>query len=438
MSIVQRSRSLKLPFLGDSARELIKPVVMKGLLLKERVQSGAAYGPLDDGFQQDPYPAYRILRANDPVHWSELSRGWVFSRFEHVDAILRDHARFGSDERRAGDAAPEYTSPFPEGRSILVMDPPDHTRLRGLVSRAFTPRTIADMEPRIKQIVDDALAEVPENEPFDLMEKLAYPLPVTVIAEMIGVPATDRDRFKRWSDRVARILEPTITRTEMSEALTAGEELSDYFRDIIAQRRAEPQDDLISRLLVAEEDGDTLSMDEMLAMLRLLLAAGNETTTNLIGNGLLALLRHPDQLRRLQDDPSLVDGAIEELLRFDGPVQTDGRTVLEDMEIEGKQLKRGQRAVLLIGSANRDARVFERPNALDITREGPAHVAFGRGIHHCIGAPLARMEGRIAFTALVEQFREIRLLKSKPRYKNNIVLRGLTSLPVSVERTSRP
>ena len=434
MSIVQRSRSLKVPLLGDSAKELIKPVVIKGLLLKERVQSGSVYAPLDDGFQQDPYPAYRALRAKDPVHWSELSRGWVFSRFEHVDAILRDHERFGSDERRAGGAAPEYTPPFPEGRSILVVDPPDHTRLRGLVARAFTPRAIAEMEPRIKQIVDDVLADVPDNESFDIMEKLAYPLPVRVIAEMLGVPAEDQDRFKEWSDRVARILEPTITPGEMSGAVAAAEELSDYFRGIIALRRSAPQDDLISRLIAAEEDGEKLSMDEMLAMLRLLLAAGNETTTNLIGNGLLALLRHPDQLRRLQSDPSLVDGAIEELLRYDGPVQTDGRTVLEDIELEGKKLKRGQRAVLLIGSANRDARVFERPNALDITREGPAHVAFGRGIHHCIGAPLARREGRIAFTALVEHFREIRLVNAKPRFKNSVVLRGLRSLPVTVER----
>lgn len=434
MSIVQRSRGGKIPILGESAREFLKPVVIKGLLLKELVQSGTTYAPLDDGFQQDPYPAYRALRANDPVHWSELSRGWVFSRYEHVDSILRDHERFGSDERRAGDAAPEYTPPFLEGRSILVLDPPDHTRLRGLVSSAFTPRAIAELEPRIKEIVDEILTGFAENEPVDVMAELAYPLPVTVIAELLSVPSDDRARFKTWSDHLARILEPTITAAEMETAVSAAAELSDYFRGIIEERRKNPQDDLITRLISAEEDGETLSMNEMIAMLRLLLAAGNETTTNLIGNGLLALLRHPDQLRRLQDDPSLVEAAIEELLRFDGPVQTDGRTVLEDMEIEGKQIKRGQRAVLLIGSANRDARVFENPGGLDITRDDAPHVAFGRGIHHCLGAPLARMEGRIAFAALIEHFREIRLLKAKPRFKNNVVLRGLETLPVSVER----
>ncbi len=407
---------------------------MRGLLLKERVQSGAMYPPLNDGFQQDPYPTYQTLRDKDPVHWSELTHGWVISRFEHVDMMLRDFKRFASDERRAGGAAPPYTPPFPEGRSLLVIDPPDHTRLRGLVSRAFTPRAIADLEPHIEQIVDETLSQIPENEPFDLIERLADPLPVTVIAEMIGIPPEDRERFQVWSARVARILEPTMTRAEMEVALVAAAELSDYFRMIMEQRRAEPQDDLITRLIEAEEEGSKLSMDEMLSMLRLLLAAGNETTTNLIGNGMLALLRHPDQLRLLQEDPSLAEGAVEELLRYDGPVQTDGRTVLEDMELEGKQLKRGQPLALLIGSANRDGRTYERPDALDITREGQPHVAFGRGIHHCLGAPLARLEGRIALAALARHFREIRLVEAKPRFKDNVVLRGLRSLPLEVRR----
>jgi cytochrome P450 len=434
MSIVQRSRGLQFGPLGESAKEVIKPVVMRGLLLKERVQSGATYPPLDAGFQQDPYPTYRTLRAKDPVHWSELTHGWVISRFEHVDMMLRDHKRFASDERRAGGAAPPYTPPFPEGRSLLVIDPPDHTRLRALVSRAFTPRAIANLEPHIEQIVDETLSAFPENEPFDLMERLAHPLPITIIAEMIGVPPEDRARFQTWSERVARILEPTITRAEMDAALVAAEELSDYFRVIIEQRRAEPRDDMITRLIAAEEEGEKLSMDEMLSMLRLLLAAGNETTTNLIGNGMLALLRHPDQLRLLQEDPGRAEAAVEELLRFDGPVQTDGRTALEDMELEGRRIKRGHPLILLIGSANRDARVYENPGALDITRDGPAHVAFGRGIHHCLGAPLARLEGRITLAALARHFREIRLAEAKPRFKDNVVLRGLRSLPLEVER----
>ena len=434
MSIVQRSRGLQFGLLGDSAKKFIKPVAMRGLLLKERVQTGAMYPPLNDGFQQDPYPIYETLRTKDPVHWSELTHGWVISRFEHVDAMLRDHKRFGSDERRAGGAAPPYTPPFPEGRSLLVIDPPDHTRLRALVSRAFTPRAIANLEPHIEQMVDEALSQVPENEPFDLMERLAHPLPITIIAEMIGVPPEDRERFQHWSERVARILEPTITPAEMEAALVAAAELSDYFRVIIEQRRAEPQDDMITRLIAAEEEGSKLSMDEMLSMLRLLLAAGNETTTNLIGNGMLALLRHPDQLRQLQENPDLAAAAVEELLRYDGPVQTDGRTVLEDMELEGKQLKRGQPLILLIGSANRDGQAYEHADALDITREGQPHVAFGRGIHHCLGAPLARLEGRIALAALARHFREIRLVEAKPRFKDNVVLRGLRTLPLEVER----
>ena len=436
MAIRQSSRSGRLPFIRGAARERIRPLLIRGLLWKERVQSGAMYAPLDAGFQQDPYPAYRTLRAHDPVHWSELSRSWVISRFADVDAILRDHQRFASDERRAGDAAPDFTPPFPEGRSILALDPPDHTRLRSLVSRAFTPRAIAALEPRIQDLVDEILGGFPEDRPVDVMERLAGPLPVTVIAELLGVPVADRARFKTWSDQLARILEPTTTPPQLERAGRAAAELSDYFRAIIAQRRQTPRDDLISRLIAVEQDGEGLSMDEMLAMLRLLLAAGNETTTNLIGNGLLALLRQPDQLRRLQEDPSLAEAAVEELLRFDSPVQTDGRTVLEDMELHGKPLRRGQRAILLIGAANHDARVYDRPNKLDITRDESPHISFGRGIHHCIGAPLARMEGRIVFRALVERFATIRLAEAQPRFKDSIVLRGLQTLPVTVERAS--
>jgi cytochrome P450 len=375
MSIVQRSRGAKIPFVGAPARKLLKPYVINGLLPNARVQSGAAYAPLDAGFQQDPYPAYRRLRANDPVHWSELSRGWVLSRYEHVDAVLRDHKRFASDERRAGDQAPPYQTQFPEGRSILALDPPDHTRLRGLIARAFTPRAIAELEPRIKEIVDEILTAFPEGERVDVMNRLAVPLPVTVIAEMLGVPAKDQRTFKDWSDDVSRILEPTITPQEIEAAQRSAAALSDYFCEVITERRREPRGDLISRLIAAEEDGETLSVDEMLVMLRLLLVAGNETTTNLIGNGLLALLRHPDQLARLRDDPSLLEPAIEELLRFDSAVQTDGRTALEDMELEGKPARRGQRIALLIGSANRDARVYERANELDITRDEAPHVS---------------------------------------------------------------
>ncbi|MEE9278226.1 MAG: cytochrome P450, partial [Dehalococcoidia bacterium] len=324
-------------------RPLIRPLAMRGLLFKERLRSGVSFNPLAPAFQQDPYPKYAELRERDPVHWGVLTKAWVLSRYEHVDAILRDPARFASDERRAGDQAPAYENPLGEERSLLRLDPPDHTRLRTLVTRAFTPRAIESMALRVREIVETQLDPVRDGATVDIMAVLAYPLPVTVIAEMLGVPAEDRDRFKVWSNAVARTLEPTISPHEIGGAVRAAQELAEYFRGIIAARRQHPREDLISGLIAAEEEGDKLTESEMLVMLRLLLVAGNETTTNLIGNGLLALLRNPDQLQRLRDDPSLTESAVEELLRFDSPVQIDARVALEDTEVDGHLIRRGQR-----------------------------------------------------------------------------------------------
>ena len=313
---------------------------------------------------------------------------------------------------------------------MLVLDPPDHTRLRALVSKAFTPTAIEALKPRISTIVSEILDRIDDPAGFDLIDTLAYPLPVRVMAELLGVPSQDYAQFKLWSDRRARILEPTMTAAEAELAVQAAQEFDAYFRTVVNARRAVPQDDLISTLVAVEEQGDTLTEYELLMMLRLLLIAGNETTTNLIGNGMLALLRHPEQLRALQQNPELIPAAIEELLRYDTPVQLDGRTALEDMNIKGRSIAKGQGIVLLLGSANRDPEVFTIPEQLDITRNEANHIAFGRGIHHCLGAPLARLEGRIAFEALFERFTDLRLLTERPQFKDNVVLRGLTALPM--------
>jgi cytochrome P450 len=276
---------------------------------------------------------------------------------------------------------------------------------------------------------------MPEDEPFDLMEAFAYPLPVTVIAELIGVPAEDRADFKRWSGPVARTLEPTITQAEWEEAQEAERALDEYFERVIAERRDAPHEDLLSALILAEDAGEKLSHDELLVTLKLLLIAGNETTTNLIGNGMLALLRHPAQLDRLRDNPVLLESAIEELLRYDGPVQIDARWALQDVELRGKRILKGQGVIPLIGSANRDPRFFAEPRKLDIGREPNHHVAFGRGIHHCLGAPLARLEGQVAFQAFLEAFDRVALATDKPEFRDNVVLRGLRSLPLRVHRS---
>jgi cytochrome P450 len=299
------------------------------------------------------------------------------------------------------------------------------------VNKAFIPQAIEALKPRIRAIAEALLDQIQDPAAFDVIETIAYPLPVIVMAELLGVPTQDRAQFKLWSDQRARLLEPTITASEIQIAIQAAREFDAYFMDVINMRRKEPRGDLISTLVAAEEAGDKLTQGELLVMLRLLLIAGNETTTNLIGNGLLALLRHPDQLQALRHDPGLMPAAVEELLRYDGPVQIDGRTTMEDMEIKGRHIQKGQSTIVLIGSANHDPDVFRNPEQLDITRKEGSHIAFGRGIHHCLGAPLARLEGRIAFEAILERFADIRLLTDHPSFKDNVVLRSLRSLPVS-------
>src|SRR5262245_19915024 len=412
-------------------RTLVRPLAMRAMLVREWWQSGVTYNPLSPRVYLNPYPKYAELRAKAPLHWSPLLESWVATRYADVDAILRDQKRFSNDPRRRQRTRAERTSvDNPGGQSMLFVDPPEHTRLRALVNKAFTPQAIAALTPRIQAIVQELLDQIPEPSYFDLIDTLAYPLPVIVMAELLGIPPQDRAQFKHWSDRRARVLEPTITPREIQEANRAAYELDDYFRGVIQARRFAPRDDLISRLVATEEAGDKLTQDELLVMLRLLLIAGNETTTNLIGNGMLALLRHPEQLQALQQNPALIPTAIEELLRYDTPVQLDGRTALEDMQIKGRSIVKGQGIVLLLGSANRDPEVFTHPEQLDITRNEASHIAFGRGIHHCLGAPLARLEGRIAFEALFERFTDLRLLTAQPQFKDNVVLRGLKALPI--------
>ena len=415
-------------------RMFVRPLAIRAMVLREWWQSGVTYNPLSPRVYLNPYPKYAQLRVKDPVHWSPLMDAWVVTRYAHVDAILRDHKRFSNDPRHRQRArAPRTTVDNPGGQSMLFLDPPDHTRLRALVSKAFTPQAIAALTRRIQAIVQELLDQIPAPSHFDLIDTLAYPLPVIVMAELLGIPPEDRARFKRWSERRARVLEPTITASEIQEANRAAYELDDYFREVIAARRREPRDDLISTLVAAEEAGDKLTPDELLVMLRLLLIAGNETTTNLIGNGMLALLRHPDQLQMLRENPELMDTAVEELLRYDTPVQVDARTVLEDVDLHGRHIAEGQGIILLLGAANHDPEVFSVPEQLDLTRRETTNLSFGRGLHHCLGAMLARAEARLAFAGLLERFSEMRLLTESPPFKDNVVLRGLRALPIAAK-----
>ena len=410
--------------------KLIRPIAKRSLLTWEWLESGVVFDLTSRDVLASPYPTYKRLRERDPVHRMRLVDAWVLTRYDDVQAVLLDHNRFSNEGAGAGDR--EYTN----DRSMLDLDPPDHTRLRSLVSKAFTPRSVAALGPRIEKILEQLLDEVDGEDRFDLIDSFAFPLPIIVIAEMLGVPAQDLDRLKEWSNDIVLSLEPILTREQRERFRRSEQELYEYFEGIIALRRKDPQDDLVSALLAAEEEGDRLSHGELLATLLLLLVAGNETTRNLIGNGTLALLRNPEELQRLRGQPELLEPAIDELLRYDSPVQLDGRTALEDVELGGKLVRSGQQVVSVVGAANRDPAAFSDPDRLDIGRQEKSHISFGRGIHYCLGASLAMLEGRIAFEGLLERFSSIRLA-AEPQQREQVVLRGVEDLVIEVERDSQ-
>ncbi|MCU1681883.1 MAG: cytochrome [Amycolatopsis sp.] len=396
----------------------------------------------DPKHRADPYPDYRGWQLTAPIS-EPVDRLFVLTKHKDCTAVLRD-LRFGHAEgdeagplRAKPVDAKEYTLVDENGnpvRSFLGLNPPDHSRLRKLVSKAFTPRMITQLTPRIEQITAELLdAALAVAGPVDLIRDFASPLPVVVISELLDVPLADRERFEGWSHQLARALDPDfLLPAEVREsAMRAREEFADYFRELVALRRANPGDDLLSALVAVHDQGDVLTENELLATLILLLIAGHETTVNLIGNGTLALLHHPDQLARLRDEPELIDRAVEELLRYDSPVQLTFRYALEDAEVGGQAIPRGSFALLLIGAANRDAEEHTDPDALDVGREPSRHLAFGQGVHFCLGAPLARLEGRIALGALTQRAPGLRL-SGEPTWKDNVVLRGLATLPVTL------
>jgi len=395
------------------------------------------YNPFIPEVHANPYPMYARLRAEDPIHWSPLMEAWVLTRYDDVATVLTD-SRFSADRRQARNRFAEEIArreeefgPFGRTRTMLTSDPPEHTRLRRLVSKAFTPRMVEGLRPRIQEIVDELLDGVAESGRMDVIRDLAYPLPVIVIAEMLGVPPEHRDQFKHWSDEiVGAIGGPLVPQETLERSRVAVHALAGYLQGVIAERRQEPRGDLVSGLIAAEEQGQILSEDEMLATAMLLLVAGNETTTNLIGNGMLSLLRNPDQMDKLRADPLLVPAAVEELLRYDGPVQATGRVAMEETEIGGQRVTPGQAVLTVLGAANRDPARFQNPDELDLGRQPNEHIAFGDGIHFCLGAPLARAEGRIAFETLLRGLANPRLETEDLQWGGSFILRGLRSLPI--------
>ncbi len=393
--------------------------------------SDGAFDFNNPAFRADPYPAYRFLREAAPI-WRAPTGQWLISTHAHTTAILRD-SRFG--HANTGEISPEIENETiirSLAQTMLLLDPPAHTRMRGLVAKAFTARRMEALRPRIEIIVDELLDAVAANGGMDVIADFAHKLPVTVICDMLGIPESDRDPFLNESTVRGRILDPTpLSREELDESNAASAANRDYFTHLFAYRRANPGEDLTSALLAAREADDSLTDEEIIANIGLLFGAGHETTTNLIGNGVLALHRNPTQLERLRVDASLLPNAVEEVLRYDSPVQLTGRIALTDVEFGGTYIEKGQEVITLLGAANRDPAAYEGdPETLDVGRPGVRAISFGGGIHFCLGAQLARIEGEVAFRKLIERLPGLRLADpDHVEWKPTITLRGLRALP---------
>jgi len=400
--------------------------------------SAPLFNPLAPEFIRDPYPSYERLRNNDPMHVTQFG-AFLASRHAEASLVLRDK-RFGKDFvdrtiRRYGPKIMEEPVFRSMSRWMLQQDPPDHTRLRGLVVKAFTARRVEDMRPRIQEIVDQTLDRIAPQGHMDLIEDFAFRLPVTIICDMLGIPEDHREVFYASSRDGGRLLDPVpLTPDEISQGNAGNAMAQMYFQQLFELRRKTPGDDLTTQLVQAEEDGSKLSNEELTANIILLFGAGHETTVNLIGNGLLALFRNPDQLALLKANPSLITNAIEEFLRYDSSVQMTGRVALEDIDdLGGKRIPKGESVLCLLGSANRDPAVYpDAPDRLDIKRPNVKPLSFGGGIHFCLGAQLARIEAEIAISTLLRRLPDLRLDDAEnPEWRPTFVLRGLKRLPAS-------
>ncbi len=396
------------------------------------------YDLFSHNFKADPFPTFAEMREHHPIYAHQAPNGdtvWYITRYDDVLAVLKDNHHFVKDQRNIGVdeplAHPPPTANQAINQNMLFSDPPDHTRLRALINLAFTPRRVERMAPQIQVITGELLNRVEAAGEMDLIADFALPLPVAVISDLLGIPATDRDEVCDWSQS---IISPGRHHLNFSTRRQRVKAFIEYLRAMFAERRQVPQDDLITALVQAEAEGEKLTEEELSSMVALLLVTGHETTVNLIGNGVLALLQHPDQIAFLQAQPDIIDTAVEELLRYDGPVETSTtRWVRKDCEFRGHQLRQGDVIRVVITSANRDPALCPHSNTLDLTRQDNRHLAFGHGIHYCIGAPLARLEGRIALATLFRRMPNLHLQvpADELRWHSGVLFRGLEQLPVS-------
>ncbi|MFD5517565.1 cytochrome P450 [Streptomyces sp. NPDC127066] len=403
------------------------------------LESSRAFDPWDPAFVADPYPAYEELRARGRVHYYEPTNQWLVPHHADVSALLRDRRLGRTYQHRFTHEDFGRTAPPPEhepfhvlnDHGMLDLEPPDHTRIRRLVSKAFTPRTVERLKPYVEGLAGELVGRLVEAGGGDLLTDVAEPLPVSVIAEMLGVPESERAPLRPWSADICGMYELNPSEEVARKAVRASVEFTEYLRGLIEARRKEPGDDLISGLIAAYDEGDRLTEQEMISTCVLLLNAGHEATVNSTVTGWWTLFRHPGQLEALRADHSLIPTAVEELMRYDTPLQLFERWVLDDIEIDGTTVPRGAEIAMLFGSANRDAEVFADPETLDLSRAENPHISFSAGIHYCIGAPLARLELAASMRALLTRAPGLRLAQ-EPVRKPNFVIRGLESLPVEV------
>ena len=409
-----------------------RSTAVHGVSLWEAATHGASYNPLSAHVIQNPYQTYARLRRHSPVHRSAILGSWVLTRYEDVLASAKDHDRFSNDPRWRR-ATTSVLPPAPDDYSILLVDPPEHTRLRKVVAEVFSRTRLKALNETIVQTASELVERAVRRRTIDWIGDVAAPASMRVMLSMMAIPRSDHERWEIWTRDRARLLEMIATRQQRKTAHLAGAEIQRYFAGLLRDRMHSAEPDAISVLAKHAAEGDRISAVEACDMLMVLMIAGNETTTNLIGNGMLALLRHPGQMQLLRDEPGRIRDAINEMLRFDSPVQTDFRIARAEIALRGRKIRTGDGVILLTGSANRDETAFENADSFDITRKGSRHLSFGLGVHQCIGAELARLEASAVFTEALQKLGKIELAENQPRYRWSTVIRGLSALRLEVE-----
>jgi cytochrome P450 len=423
---------------SDDVLRLLQWVTRRERLLRLMNPLFGRFNPFLPSHRNDPHATWRALREAEPVYRHPVFRFWMLTRYDDVQFVLRDK-NFTTDRsavplmryvNRMSRGDPQFTAMIQ--RSLLTLDGPEHARLRGLVSKAFTPRRVERLRPRLQATVDDLLDRAAETGEMDLVRDLAHPLPVIAIAELLGVPESDRDLFAAWSKDLVQLLDPLQATGGIEPLRRACHQIFDYFGPLLAARRKEPRDDLLSAMLAAEENGQRLEELDLLALSALLLVAGHETTSNLIGNAVIALLRHPGERKLLQEDPALIDTAVDEFLRFESPIQLTDRAVRSDCEIGGKRIRQHELVGLVLAAANRDPAQFPEPDRLDVGRRENNHLAFSQGNHFCLGSQLAKLETEIAIGSLLRRFPDFTGDPDPPAWRRSMIVRGPTALPLKL------